>query len=203
MRRTMTGLILAMAALSPAAAQEWPTRTITLVVPFAPGGGVDISARLQAQAIGDILGQNVIVENIGGGAGMTAGARVAHASPDGYTFMIGNTGTHAYNQSLYKKPLYNSVTDFTPVGRPVMHALGPHQQSRIRLELPVRRERHPEGFEIIWHARRRIIVSFVHVRLQGERLARGVATLACLPARRRQAKVACRHGWPLIWPSLS
>jgi putative tricarboxylic transport membrane protein len=116
MRRTMTGLILAMTTLSPAAAQEWPTRTITLVVPFAPGGGVDISARLQAQAIGEILGQNVIVENIGGGAGMTAGVRVAHAAPDGYTFMIGNSGTHAYNQSLYKKPLYNSVTDFTPVG---------------------------------------------------------------------------------------
>jgi tripartite-type tricarboxylate transporter receptor subunit TctC len=56
------------------------------------------------------------VENIGGGAGMTAGVRVAHAAPDGYTFMIGNTGTHAYNQSLYKKPLYNSVTEFTPVG---------------------------------------------------------------------------------------
>ena len=73
------------------------------MVPFTPGGGVDISARLQAQAIGEILGQNVIVENIGGGAGMTAGVRVAHAAPDGYTFMIGNTGTHAYNQSLYKK----------------------------------------------------------------------------------------------------
>jgi tripartite-type tricarboxylate transporter receptor subunit TctC len=116
MRPTMMGLILAMTMLAPAAAQEWPTRTITLVVPFAPGGGVDISARLQAQAIGDILGQNVIVENIGGGAGMTAGVRVAHAAPDGYTFMIGNSGTHAYNQSLYKKPLYNSVTDFTPVG---------------------------------------------------------------------------------------
>jgi tripartite-type tricarboxylate transporter receptor subunit TctC len=116
MLRTALGLILAAAALSPCAAQEWPTRTITLVVPFTPGGGVDISARLQAQAIGEILGQTVIVENIGGGAGMTAGARVAHAAPDGYTFMIGNTGTHAYNQSLYKKPLYNSVTDFTPVG---------------------------------------------------------------------------------------
>jgi tripartite-type tricarboxylate transporter receptor subunit TctC len=116
MRPTMMGLILAMTMLAPAVAQEWPTRTITLVVPFAPGGGVDISARLQAQAIGDILGQNVIVENIGGGAGMTAGVRVAHAAPDGYTFMIGNSGTHAYNQSLYKKPLYNSVTDFTPVG---------------------------------------------------------------------------------------
>jgi tripartite-type tricarboxylate transporter receptor subunit TctC len=110
------GFLLAAATLSPTIAQEWPAHTITLVVPFTPGGGVDISARLQAQAIGDILGQNVIVENIGGGAGMTAGVRVAHAAPDGYTFMIGNTGTHAYNQSLYKKPLYNSVTDFTPVG---------------------------------------------------------------------------------------
>ena len=100
----------------PRAAQEWPTRPITLVVPFSPGGGVDISARLQAQAIGDILGQSVVVENIGGGAGMTAGARVAHAAPDGYTFMIGNAGTHAFTQTLYKKPLYNSVTDFTPVG---------------------------------------------------------------------------------------
>jgi tripartite-type tricarboxylate transporter receptor subunit TctC len=110
------GLLIALATISPAIAQEWPTRTITLVVPFTPGGGVDISARLQAQAIGEILGQSVIVENIGGGAGMTAGVRVAHAAPDGYTFMIGNTGTHAYNQSLYKKPLYNSVTDFTSVG---------------------------------------------------------------------------------------
>src|ERR1700684_3375929 len=116
MQRTLTALLLAVAVLAPAAAQEWPTRTITLVVPFTPGGGVDISARLQAQAIGEILGQNVIVENIGGGAGMTPGGPVAHAAPDGYTFMIGNTGTHAYNQSLYKKPLYNSVTDFTPVG---------------------------------------------------------------------------------------
>jgi tripartite-type tricarboxylate transporter receptor subunit TctC len=121
MSRTALGFILVAVvstagALSPGAAQEWPARTITLVVPFTPGGGVDISARLQAQAIGEILGQNVIVENIGGGAGMTAGVRVAHAAPDGYTFMIGNTGTHAYNQSLYKKPLYNSVTDFTPVG---------------------------------------------------------------------------------------
>ncbi len=116
MSRLLLTLTLVLAVLAPAAAQEWPIRTITLVVPFTPGGGVDISARLQAQALGEILGQNVIVENIGGGGGMTAGVRVAHAAPDGYTFMIGNTGTHAYNQTLYKKPLYNSVTDFTPVG---------------------------------------------------------------------------------------
>ena len=108
--------LCATAAPSLCAAEDWPTRPITLIVPFSPGGGVDISARLQAQAIGDILGQSVVVENIGGGAGMPAGARVAHAAPDGYTFMIGNAGTHAFTQTLYKKPLYNSVTDFTPVG---------------------------------------------------------------------------------------
>src|SRR5712691_4256368 len=102
MPRIVLGFLFALSTLSPAAAQECPTRTVTLVVPFTAGGGVDISARLQAQAIGEILGQNVIVENIGGGAGMTAGVRVAHAAPDVYTFMIGNTGTHAYNQSLYK-----------------------------------------------------------------------------------------------------
>jgi tripartite-type tricarboxylate transporter receptor subunit TctC len=119
MSRAILALIiafLAVAAAAPGAAQDWPTRNMTLVVPFAAGGGVDISARLQAQAIGDILGVSVIVENIGGAGGMTAGLRVAHASPDGYTFLIGNSGTHAYNQSLYKRPLYNAVTDFTPVG---------------------------------------------------------------------------------------
>jgi tripartite-type tricarboxylate transporter receptor subunit TctC len=119
MSRAFLALIIAFvapAAASPGAAQDWPTRNMTLVVPFAAGGGVDISARLQAQAIGDILGVSVIVENIGGAGGMTAGLRVAHAAPDGYTFLIGNSGTHAYNQSLYKKPLYNAVTDFTPVG---------------------------------------------------------------------------------------
>ena len=121
MRAVLATIMLVAASAACGAAgrpadEAWPTRTITLVVPFAPGGGVDISARLQAQAMGDILGQSVIVENIGGGAGMTAGVRVAHAAPDGYTFMIGNSGTHAYTQSLYKKPPYNSVTDFTPVG---------------------------------------------------------------------------------------
>ncbi len=119
MSRAALGFGLAVALMltaSPGVAEDWPTRPITLIVPFSPGGGVDISARLQAQAIGDILGQTVVVENIGGGAGMPAGLRVAHAPPDGYTFMIGNAGTHAFTQSLYKKPLYNSVTDFTPVG---------------------------------------------------------------------------------------
>lgn len=116
MLRLAVGLVIALSAVAHAAAQAWPTRPITLVVPFAAGGGVDISARLLGQSMGDILGQPIVIENLGGGAGMTAGARVAHAAPDGYTFIVGNSGTHAYNQSLYRKPLYNSVADFAPVG---------------------------------------------------------------------------------------
>src|SRR5258707_13578867 len=114
MSRIIRGFLLALATLSPAITQEWPTRTITLVVPFAPGGGVDISARLQAQAIGDILGQNVIVENIGGGAGMTAGAGVAHAAPEREHFLVGHFRNPALNPSPYKKPLYNLVHGFKP-----------------------------------------------------------------------------------------
>ena len=101
---------------SGAAAQEWPTRPITLVVPFAAGGGVDVSARIQAQHMSELLGQSIIVENVGAAAGMAGGQRVAKAAPDGYTLLIGNTGTQAYNQALYKKPLYNAATDFQPVG---------------------------------------------------------------------------------------
>jgi tripartite-type tricarboxylate transporter receptor subunit TctC len=99
-----------------AAAQDWPTRPLTLIVPFSPGGGVDASARVQAQRMSEILGQPIVVENIGAAAGMAGGQRVATAAPDGYTFLVGNTGTHAYNQSLYKKPLYNAASDFQPVG---------------------------------------------------------------------------------------
>jgi tripartite-type tricarboxylate transporter receptor subunit TctC len=100
----------------PLAAQDWPARPITLVVPFAAGGGVDVSARIQAQRMGELLGQQIVVENVGAAAGMAGGQRVAKAAPDGYTLLIGNTGTHAFNQSLYKKPLYNAVTEFEPVG---------------------------------------------------------------------------------------
>lgn len=89
---------------------------ITLVVPFAAGGGVDVSARIQAQGMSGHLGQPIVVDNMGGAAGMTGAEHVARSDPDGYTMLIGNSGTQAFSQSLYKTPLYNSVTDFTPVG---------------------------------------------------------------------------------------
>ncbi len=99
-----------------AAAQDWPTRPMTLVVPFAAGGGVDVSARIQAQKMGELLGQPIIVDNMGGAAGMTGAAHVAKSAPDGYTMLIGNSGTQAYSQALNKVPLYNAATDFAPVG---------------------------------------------------------------------------------------
>lgn len=100
----------------PAAAQDWPTRPITLIVPFAPGGGVDSSARLQAAAMGQFLGQTIVIENVGAAAGTIGSGRVAKSAPDGYTMLIGNSGTHSYSQSLYKKRPYDAVADFEPVG---------------------------------------------------------------------------------------
>jgi tripartite-type tricarboxylate transporter receptor subunit TctC len=118
MQRTLVAAALmgALALAGEAAAQNYPTRSLTLIVPFAAGGGVDVNARIMAQRMGELIGQTIIIENIGAAAGMAGGARVAKATPDGYTFEIGNVGTHAYNQTLYKKPLYNAATDFTPVG---------------------------------------------------------------------------------------
>jgi len=114
--RTLLAVAATLAALTgTAAAQDWPTRPITLIVPFAPGGGIDASARLQALAVGEALGQTIVVENVGAAAGTIGSGRVAKAAPDGYTFMIGNSGTHVYSQSLYKKKPYDSVADFEPV----------------------------------------------------------------------------------------
>jgi tripartite-type tricarboxylate transporter receptor subunit TctC len=102
-------------AAAPAAAQDWPTRPVTMIVPFAPGGGGDLIGRILAPRLSELLGRTVIVENIGGAGGMNGAARVANAAPDGYQFVLGNIGTHAQNQTLYKNPLYNAAIDFAPV----------------------------------------------------------------------------------------
>jgi tripartite-type tricarboxylate transporter receptor subunit TctC len=100
----------------PARAQDWPTRPVTMVVPFPAGGPVDLVGRVMAQHLTEAFGQQVIIENIGGAGGMTGASRVAKAAPDGYTFLFGNQGTHTFSQMLYKKPLYDAVADFAPVG---------------------------------------------------------------------------------------
>jgi tripartite-type tricarboxylate transporter receptor subunit TctC len=114
---TIVGLIAADVAVhgARAQAQDWPSRPMTMVVPFAAGGSSDAIARIVADGLSSQLHHPVIVENIGGAGGMTGTNRVAKATPDGYQFVLGNVGTHAQNQSLYKKPLYNAVTDFAPV----------------------------------------------------------------------------------------
>jgi tripartite-type tricarboxylate transporter receptor subunit TctC len=115
----MPGLraIATVAALlvTPAAAQEWPTRPVTMVVPFAPGSGSDILGRIIAPRIADNLGAPVVIENVGGAGGMVGAARVMKAPADGYQLLLATAGTHAMNQTLYKKPLYNAATDFAPV----------------------------------------------------------------------------------------
>jgi len=99
----------------PAKADDFPTRPVTMIIPFAAGGPTDILGRVVAGRMSEVLGQQVVVENVGGAGGMTGSARVANAAPDGYQFVLGTVGTHAQGQTLYKKPLYNAVTDFTPV----------------------------------------------------------------------------------------
>src|SRR5580704_19782929 len=98
----------------PAYADDFPSHSLTMVIPFAAGGPTDILGRVIAGRMSEIMGQTVIVENVGGAGGMTGAARVANAAPDGYQFVLGTVGTHAQGQSLYKHPLYNAVTDFTP-----------------------------------------------------------------------------------------
>jgi tripartite-type tricarboxylate transporter receptor subunit TctC len=98
-----------------AAAQNWPTRPVTMVVPFAAGSASDTVGRILGARLSEVLGQQVIIENVSGAGGMTGVARVAKAAPDGYQFVLGGIDTFAQSQTLYKKPLYNAVTDFAPV----------------------------------------------------------------------------------------
>jgi tripartite-type tricarboxylate transporter receptor subunit TctC len=99
-----------------ASADNWPNRPVTLLIPTAAGGASDGLVRVMTPRLGELLGQTVVVENQGGAGGMIGAARVAKATPDGYLFVLGTSGTHATNQSIYAKPLYDAATDFTPVG---------------------------------------------------------------------------------------
>jgi tripartite-type tricarboxylate transporter receptor subunit TctC len=101
-------------AVSPAAAQSWPNRPLSMVVPFAAGGGTDVLGRIIGKRLSEVLGQQVIIENVGGAGGMVGSARVVKAPPDGYQFVLGSRAD-AINQTLYKNPLYNLLSDLAPV----------------------------------------------------------------------------------------
>ena len=108
----VTGLLAAGAF---AYAGSWPDRPVIMIVPFAAGGPTDVVGRIVAERLSGIFRQQVIVENVGGAGGMTGAERVAQAKPDGYQVLLGTVGTQAYNQTLYRKPLYSATDDFTPV----------------------------------------------------------------------------------------
>jgi tripartite-type tricarboxylate transporter receptor subunit TctC len=117
MRKALAALaaVAFLALASSVKAEDWPIRSLTMINPFAAGGPNDVPARLFAQRMGELLGQPIVLENVGGAGGMSGADRVAKAAPDGYTFLLGTVGTQAQNQTLFKKPAYNSVTDFAPV----------------------------------------------------------------------------------------
>ncbi|MBB3952294.1 Bug family tripartite tricarboxylate transporter substrate binding protein [Aureimonas jatrophae] len=117
-RRQVLGAALAIAmgaTLSPVAAQTYPERPVTLVVPFAAGGSTDLVARTIAQKMSTILGQQVLVDNKGGAGGNLGASFVAKAPADGYTILMGTIATHALVASLYAKPPFDPVKDFAPI----------------------------------------------------------------------------------------
>ncbi len=114
-----------------AAAQGYPSRPITLVVPFAAGGPVDVLARIMAERMKVSLGQPVIIENVAGAAGSLGVGRVARASPNGYTLSIGpGSATHVANGAIYALP-YDVVNDFEPVGSDRDHVAVDRRQENV------------------------------------------------------------------------
>ena len=114
-RKLFAALAALLAMGGTAAAQTYPDRPITMIIPFAAGGPTDVLGRVVAAKMGDILGQQIVVENATGAGGMTGANRVKTAPPDGYTILLGTVGTQAQVQNLSKKPLYDAGKDFQPV----------------------------------------------------------------------------------------
>jgi tripartite-type tricarboxylate transporter receptor subunit TctC len=114
MRKLIAALALTLAAIVSAQAQSYPSRAITLIVPFPPGGSTDTAARIMAERMRPILGQPIVIENVGGAGGSIGVGRVARAAPDGYTIDIGQWDTHV--GSIIYKLNYDLEKDFEPVG---------------------------------------------------------------------------------------
>ena len=112
---TAAALVSLLAIAGVAHAAAWPTRPVTMVVPFAAGGPTDVVGRILAARLSEILKQQMVVLNVGGAGGMTGADRIARATPNGYEMLLGTVGTQAYSQTLYKKPLYSATKDFAPV----------------------------------------------------------------------------------------
>lgn len=115
-RLRLLALLSCFAIAGPLAAQAaYPDRPVTLVVPFPAGGSTDLVARVVAEKMSELLGQQIVVENKGGAGGNIGSASVAKSDPDGYTILMGTVATHALNPALYKKIPYDAVKDFAPI----------------------------------------------------------------------------------------
>jgi tripartite-type tricarboxylate transporter receptor subunit TctC len=118
--RRIAGILVGATALSfaalPAGAQDYPTKNITLIVPFAAGGPTDVISRIVGEHMSRTLGQQIVIENVVGAGGTTASTRAKRATADGYTLITGHMGTHAASVALYPKLQYDPRTDFEPVG---------------------------------------------------------------------------------------
>ncbi len=115
MPRRLPFLLAALLLSTPVVAQDWPTRPVTLIAPFAAGGPLDSLARSLQPTLGDALGQPIVIENVPGGGGMTGSLRVSQAAPDSHMFVLGSIGTHAIGYSMHKQPPYHPANDFQPV----------------------------------------------------------------------------------------
>src|ERR1700716_511442 len=111
------GVMAALCAVAaPVRAQDYPNHSVTVVVPFPAGGPSDVVARIVADQMGKVLGQTLVIENVGGAGGTLASSRVAAAAPDGYTLLAGSMGSHVAAPILTTGIKYNSERDFAPVG---------------------------------------------------------------------------------------
>src|SRR5579864_6102329 len=138
MKKLLVAAAAALTIVASAAAQDYPSRSITMVVPFAAGGPTDVVARILAEGMRASLGQPVVVEDVTGAAGTIGVGRVARAAPDGYTLSIGHWSTHVVNGAIYKLP-YDLLGDFTPIAllpaNPMMIVTGKEMQAKTLAEL--------------------------------------------------------------------
>ena len=128
------GTLAIAAAAAQASAQGWPIRPVTVVVPFAAGSSTDTAARILAVGMSEALGQQLVIENVGGAAGMTGTLRVARSAPDGYQMLFGTVDTLAIAPALQKQPPYDTLKDFVPAGMVVEQPI----VLIVREDLPVK-----------------------------------------------------------------
>ena len=119
MRTAVLALVFALAlpSITGLHAQTYPNRPLRAIVPIAPGGGTDTTGRLVLTRLGEVLGQQIVVDNRAGGGGTIGASLAAKAQPNGYTFLFGSIATHAVNPAMYRKLPYDHIRDFAPVAR--------------------------------------------------------------------------------------